>query len=81
MLFKQIRLTGWQQFEEIDIDVHPELTIITGANGSGKTTLLRFLARHFGWSFSQLRTPQITLPISHSDTPDISVWSLVWLAD
>jgi hypothetical protein len=59
MLFKRILLAQWQQFERIEVEFHPELTVITGANGSGKTTLLRFLARHFGWSFHQLRTPQI----------------------
>lgn len=58
MTFRRLRLNGWQQFEAIDIEFHPRLTVLTGANGSGKTTLLRFLARQFGWSFVQLRTPR-----------------------
>lgn len=57
MIFKSINLTQWQQFYQVDLTFHDQVTIITGANGSGKTTLLRLLARHFGWEFYQLRTP------------------------
>jgi hypothetical protein len=60
MLFQSISLSGWQQYGQVDIAFHDRLTVLTGANGSGKTTLLRFLARHFGWGFVSLRTPQQT---------------------
>lgn len=55
--FKQLTIRNWKQFQEIDLEFHPNLTVLTGANGSGKTTLLNLLARHFGWNFSELATP------------------------
>ncbi|WP_228154428.1 AAA family ATPase [Acinetobacter baumannii] len=39
MKFKKILLNDWRQFQNIDIDFHPNVTIITGANGSGKSNL------------------------------------------
>ena len=57
MKFKALRISDWKQFQNIDIDFHERLTILTGANGSGKTTLLHLLAKHFGWEFSELATP------------------------
>jgi predicted ATP-binding protein involved in virulence len=57
MKFKKITLNGWKQFASIDIDFHPNLTVLTGANGSGKTTILNLLAKHFGWSIIELATP------------------------
>ena len=57
MKFKALRISDWKQFQNIDIDFHDRLTILTGANGSGKTTLLHLLAKHFGWEFSELATP------------------------
>ncbi len=57
MGFRKLSITGWKQFDEIDLDFHDRLTILTGANGSGKTTLLNLLARHFGWNFTELSTP------------------------
>ena len=57
MIFKQLKINQWKQFETIDIQFHNRLTILTGANGSGKTTLLHLLARHFGWDFQELATP------------------------
>ncbi len=56
--FKSLSLHGWRQFDEIQIDVHPKLTIITGANGAGKSTLLSFFTRHFGYSRSLLGIPE-----------------------
>jgi len=57
MLFKTLKLNQWKQFQDIDIEFHNRLTVLTGANGSGKTTLLNLLARHFGWEFQELATP------------------------
>ncbi len=55
--FKKLTITEWKQFEKIDIDFHPQLTVLTGANGSGKTTILNLLSRHFGWDHRELATP------------------------
>lgn len=57
MIFKNLSLSDWKQFESIDIDFHPRLTVLTGANGSGKTTLIHLLARHFGWNFQEMAVP------------------------
>lgn len=54
MDFSKLQIANWQQFENIDIDFHPRLTIITGSNGSGKTTLLSFLSRHVGFMLTHL---------------------------
>lgn len=58
MQFKKLKINQWQQFEEIDLDIHDRLTILTGANGSGKTTLLNLFARHAGWQSTSLATPK-----------------------
>ena len=39
-LFSGLYLSGWRQFEFVELDLHPRLTILTGANGCGKTTIL-----------------------------------------
>ena len=58
MTFKKFVIdTPWQQFENLDIDFHDKLTVLTGANGSGKTTILNLLAKHFGWDYASLSTP------------------------
>lgn len=49
-----ITVKNWQQFKEVDITFHPNLTILTGANGAGKTTLFNILAKHFDWYFNNL---------------------------
>jgi hypothetical protein len=55
--FNNLRIEGWRQFDNIDIDFHPSLTVLTGANGAGKTTLLRVLSSHFGINADFLATP------------------------
>lgn len=56
--FKKLELKDWRQFDDIDIELHPTLTIITGANGAGKSTLLNLFSRHFGWHRNYLATPK-----------------------
>ena len=58
MFFSKLKLNHWQQFENIDLDIHERLTIITGSNGCGKTTLLNLFAKHSGWQGSSLSTPK-----------------------
>ena len=57
MKFKSLKLYDWKQFGDVNINFHPNLTILTGANASGKTTILNLLAQHFGWNFQELSTP------------------------
>jgi len=58
MGFKNIKIKEWQQFEDINIEFHDKLTILTGANASGKTTILNLLAKHCGWNSTSLATPK-----------------------
>ncbi|MBB3149763.1 hypothetical protein FHS21_006217 [Phyllobacterium trifolii] len=60
MSFKNLKITGWRQFADVDIEFHPRLTIIAGANGAGKSTLLRVLSQHFGFGYSLIATPTIS---------------------
>lgn len=57
--FKKIALRGWRQFEDVEIELHQRLTVITGANGAGKSSLLRIFSRHFGFDRAFLATPTI----------------------
>lgn len=57
--FSNLRIDGWRQFGHIDIELHPRLTILTGANGAGKSSLLRIFSRHFGYDRNFLATPVI----------------------
>lgn len=56
--FSRLELAGWCQFDSVDIEIHPRLTILTGANGSGKSTLINIFSTHFGWSRPFLGTPR-----------------------
>jgi hypothetical protein len=56
--FTELSLSGWRQFDQIAIDLHPRLTVLTGANGSGKSTLLGIFSKHFGYQRPFLATPQ-----------------------
>jgi energy-coupling factor transporter ATP-binding protein EcfA2 len=55
--FASLRIEGWRQFGRIDIELHPQLTVITGSNGAGKSTLLNIFSGHFGYQRPYLATP------------------------
>lgn len=55
--FTNLSVYQWRQFDEIDISIHPRLTVLTGANGAGKTTLLNLFSQHFGWARPFLASP------------------------
>ena len=57
--FKALEVVGWRQFGSVQIEFHPQATIITGANGAGKTTLLSILSQHFGWTPAFIGTLRI----------------------
>ena len=56
--FDRLRISGWRQFDNVEIVLHPRLTILTGANGAGKSTLLRIFSRHLGFDNPFLATPR-----------------------
>lgn len=72
-MFKSIKINTWRQFEKIDIEFHPRLTILTGANGAGKTTILNLLNKHFGW-----HTPFVGTPKKDSKTGVVQFVSDFW---
>lgn len=47
MKYKAISINEWRQFQDVSIELHPRLTILTGPNGSGKSTLLSLLSNSF----------------------------------
>lgn len=55
--FTNISLSGWRQFDDVEIDLDNRLSVITGANASGKTTILNLLSRHFDWNTPFLASP------------------------
>lgn len=56
--FARLELARWRQFERVDVELHPRLTVLTGANGAGKSTLLNVFSRHFGFATPLLATPK-----------------------
>jgi predicted ATPase len=57
MIFNNIKISNWNQFDHIDINLHPRLTVITGANGAGKSSILRILSRFIGWNTNETAIP------------------------
>lgn len=55
--FSYLKIDGWRQFGHVKIDLHPRLTILTGANGCGKSSILRIFTHHFGFARPFLATP------------------------
>lgn len=45
---QKLRLRDYRCFEAIDIDFHPQLTVLVASNGAGKTSILDAIAVAFG---------------------------------
>ncbi len=48
--FKTLAVMDWRQFRSVNVEFHPQATVIVGANGSGKTSLLNILSQQIGWA-------------------------------
>lgn len=57
ILFREIILNDWRQFQNVDVRLDSSMTVLTGANGSGKTSVLNILSSHFGWNLNFVSTP------------------------
>ena len=59
LLFEKLKISGWRQFREIEINFHDRLTILTGTNGAGKSTVLKILKCHLPYEKDEsfLATP------------------------
>lgn len=57
--FMSIKLAEWRQFDQLELDLSKQVTVLTGQNGCGKTTVLNILNKHFGWNLSFVSTPYI----------------------
>ncbi|WP_165762564.1 AAA family ATPase [Mycolicibacterium vulneris] len=56
--FSRLSIGRWRQFESIDLNFHPRLTVLTGANATGKSTILDILGLHFAWPVSYSAGPR-----------------------
>ncbi|MBX9721871.1 MAG: ATP-binding protein [Candidatus Obscuribacterales bacterium] len=57
--FLRMRIDRWSQFELLELDMDPRVTMLIGTNGTGKTTLLRVLATRLGSRFPFFSTPYL----------------------
>lgn len=48
MKLRKMKLKDFRRFESLDIDFHPDLTVIAARNGQGKTTILEAIATALG---------------------------------
>lgn len=87
MRIHEIRLRNFRAFEELELHLEPQLTVLIGRNGAGKTTVLEGLAVALGaWlsgfkgihedyaiprSAAHLRTRE------HGGIPSVEAW-MAW---
>lgn len=58
--FTRLTLAHWRQFDQVDLDLSAQTTILTGSNGCGKTSILTVLSHHFGWHLNFVSTPFVS---------------------
>ena len=56
-MLKSLKINQWNQFNSVQINFHPKITIITGSNGAGKSTLFRMLSSDMGWGYTEVSNP------------------------
>ena len=82
--FTSLQIEGWRQFGQVDIALHPRLTVLTGANGAGKSSLLRIFYTHFGIYQPFLATPIPQSRGGYSYLPGLftgtiaNIWQRLW---
>jgi predicted ATP-binding protein involved in virulence len=54
---KNMKLTNFRQFHNLDISFHERLTVLIGENGSGKTTVLEAIAKSLELFDRRIQTP------------------------
>lgn len=57
-MLKNLKITDWKHFENIEMNFESSVIIITGANGSGKSTIMRILSQHADWNVPEYATPE-----------------------
>ncbi|XKK34130.1 ATP-binding protein [Bacillus sp. A17A.1] len=60
-MIKNLTLENWNQFKDLNINFHHQVTIITGTNGSGKSTIVRLISNLLGWEYKEIATQLIHL--------------------
>ncbi|MFJ8258533.1 AAA family ATPase [Peribacillus asahii] len=80
-MIKELVIEDWNQFERINLEFHPRLTIITGANGSGKSTIIRLISRIIGWSYNETGVPSASLKANSRFLSGISLDKLMELLE
>lgn len=54
MLIEKLTLRNFKCFEDIDVEFHPNMTVIVGINGSGKTSVMEGVAIAVSTMFAQM---------------------------
>lgn len=76
-MIKKLVIEDWNQFERVNLQFHPRLTIITGANGSGKSTMIRLISRFIGWSYAETGVPAASSKVKSPFLSGISLTKLL----
>ncbi|PGC61991.1 hypothetical protein COM21_29300 [Bacillus toyonensis] len=78
-MINKLTITNWNQFNNVNIDFHPQVTIITGTNGSGKSTIVRLISRNLGWNYKEIATPIKLQNTNSVFSPGIGIENLMEL--